>query len=392
MPKPPTDGPSTGVLLARLSDRALFVRAAEDERAFAELVNRYREPLRRHAARYVGDGDAEDVVQQALVNASLAIRREPDRDVEPKPWLYKVTTNAAIDHRRAAAARPLGDRTHEEPDFDALSGPAGADPHDVVEAREGVRSLVERMMGLAPNQRRAAAARFLEGRSHDEIAGELGVTKGAARELIHRARLNLREAMPALSPLPLFEKLRHAFGAMAAGATPVAKFTAGAALVAVAAGGSAAVLANRDAGDVPSVGAGGVGSPAAAISTIPTVAAEPRGGAAGGANAAAARAGANGTGSTSETTSSAAGADAAATGTTLGAAAAQDPAGTGAGSPADVVQGIADDLGLGGITNQLPSAPNVPNLPNVPNVPNTPSVPNLPDTPSAPNTGLPGAG
>src|SRR3712207_6233985 len=77
--------PATSVPLHRLSDRALLARAAVDEAAFAEIVSRYRELLRRHAARYVGDADAEDVVQQALVNANLAIRREPERDIEPKP-------------------------------------------------------------------------------------------------------------------------------------------------------------------------------------------------------------------------------------------------------------------------------------------------------------------
>src|SRR5918998_430790 len=117
MPEPPT---ATAVSAGRLSDRALFARAAMDEAAFAEIVHRYREPLRRHAARYVGDADAEDVVQQALVNANLALRRHPERDIEPRPWLYKVTTNAAIDFRRARAARPLGDRIHEEPDFEAV--------------------------------------------------------------------------------------------------------------------------------------------------------------------------------------------------------------------------------------------------------------------------------
>jgi RNA polymerase sigma factor (sigma-70 family) len=262
MPSPPktsqsgTDRPPPGgVAVGRLSDRALFARAAADEAAFAEIVRRYREPLRRHAARYVGDADAEDVVQQALVNASLSLRREPGREIEPRPWLYRVTTNAAIDHRRARAVRPLGDRTHSEPDLDALSAPAGSDPHEVIAGRETVRSIVDRIRGLSPNQRRAATARFLEGRSHDEIAGELGVSKGAARELIHRARRNLRETIPALSPMPLLVKLREAISGVLAGTASsgtAAKLAAGAAVAVVAAGGGGAALIATAADDDPS--------------------------------------------------------------------------------------------------------------------------------------------
>jgi RNA polymerase sigma factor (sigma-70 family) len=256
-----------GIAPGRLSDRALFSHAAADEAAFSELVRRYREPLRRHATRYVGDADAEDVVQQALVNASLALRRDPERDIEPRPWLYKVTTNAAIDHRRARAARPLGDRIHEEPDYEMLGAPDSDDPHQVAAGREAVRSVVSQIQTLAPNQRRAATARFLEGRSHDEIAGELGVSKGAARELIHRARRNLREAIPALSPVTLIEKLRHGIGGLFAGSSaPAAKLVAGAAVVAVAGGGAAVVASPDGGGDERARAGAAAATPAAAVS------------------------------------------------------------------------------------------------------------------------------
>ena len=382
----PSEAAAGGVVLARLSDRALFVRASGDEAAFAELVRRYREPLRRHAARYVGDGDAEDVVQQALVNASLAMRREPEREIEPKPWLYKVTTNAAIDHRRARAARPLGDRSHSEADFETLSGPESADPHEVVSGRETVRSLVDRMQGLAPNQRRAATARFLEGRSHDEIAGELGVSKGAARELIHRARRNLREAVPAIAPLTLIAKLRHAVSGLFAGSAPAAKLAAGAAVVAVAAGGGAAVVAAGDGGDAPSVAAGQTASPASASFEVPRVAPRPRMSAAAvaalergerpGRDAAAASGKESAAGSTTSSGSP--------SGSGASTDAATAPATTAGGSPTDAVQNVVDDLG--NATEQIGvPAPEV----DVPELP-TPELPVKP--PSLPDVGLPGGG
>jgi hypothetical protein len=43
----------------------------------------------------------------------------------------------------------------------------------------------------------------LEGRSHDEVADALGLTHGAVRGLIYRARATLRAAAAALTPSPL---------------------------------------------------------------------------------------------------------------------------------------------------------------------------------------------
>jgi RNA polymerase sigma factor (sigma-70 family) len=383
-------GPREGLALDRLSDRALCSRAAADEAAFAVLVRRYREPLRRHAARYVGDGDAEDVVQQALVNASLALRRDPTRDIEPRPWLYKVTTNAAIDHRRARAARPLGDRLHEDADFEAIGAPDGDDPQQVVIGRETVRSVVAQIKGLAPNQQRAATARFLEGRSHDEIARELGVSKGAARELIHRARRNLRDAIPALSPLPLLERLRHAASGIFAGSAsaPAAKLAVGAAVVTVAAGGGAAVVASGDGGgaDAQRVSAAEA-EPAGAVVDVPRAAAEPavRGGDSGGGDARRGTAGDRGSDGGANSSQGSGGNEGSAPGApgeaATAASAGAAPAG---GSSSNPVQDVADELGVGGVTEEVP-LPDTSGLPEVPDV--TDQLPVRP--PSLPQVGDP---
>jgi RNA polymerase sigma factor (sigma-70 family) len=360
MPKPPTSGAGT---LARLSDRALFSRAAQDEAAFGEIVHRYREPLRRHAARYVGDADAEDVVQQALVNASLALRREPARDIEPKPWLYKVTTNAAIDHRRALSVRPLHDRPHEEVDLDAMAGSQSSDPHEVLTGRESVRSMVSGIRELAPNQRRAATARFLEGRSHDEIASELGVSKGAARELIHRAKRNLRETIPALSPLPFLGRLRDAIGGLFAGSgsAGAAKLAAGAVVVVAAAGvGGVAISQSRDGdgGPTPAASTAEAARPTAALPSVATVADRP---AAGGGSADSSRGGngdgggQGGSGSGSQG-GSAATPDAASGQPSTSTPAASSPGTSGSQGGSNPVQGLSDQLGVDQVADQVGQA------------------------------------
>ncbi len=284
--------------------------------------------------------------------------------------------------------RPLGDRPHEEIDLDAVRESPGADPHDVATGRESLRSMVSGIKGLSPNQRRAATARFLEGRSHDEIASELGVSKGAARELIHRARRNLREAIPALSPVPLFTKLRESLTALFAGSgsAGAAKLTAGAVAVVVAAGaGGIAIKKASDDGDVADpANLRPASAPVAAIPEASPVAERPRAavaqaangrrGGAGGEQGAGSRGSGGGSGSPT--------ADAGGASSPAPAAGTSTAGSSGSGAPTDPVQGLADDLGVGDVTEQLGAGEASENL-GVPGVADDLGV----DVPDVPNVG-----
>ena len=101
-------------LLASQSDQRLVALAGEGhERAFEALVQRYRRPLLRYCRRLrLGDARAEDVLQQAFLQAWLAFARGTDvRDV--RPWLYRIVHNAAVNamrgRRRGAQRADRGD-------------------------------------------------------------------------------------------------------------------------------------------------------------------------------------------------------------------------------------------------------------------------------------------
>ena len=67
--------------------------------------------------------------------------------------------------------------------------------------------LTERLRALPEPQRAAIVMRELEGLSHEEIAAALGVSGGAARQAIYRARTTLRDGFGLLLPLPLLRLL-----------------------------------------------------------------------------------------------------------------------------------------------------------------------------------------
>jgi hypothetical protein len=81
---------------------------------------------------------------------------------------------------------------------------------------------MQRLRALPEPQRAALVMRELEGLSHEEIAAALGVSGGAARQAIHRARTALREGLGFLVPLPALRMLtEHGAEMVKAGAATV---------------------------------------------------------------------------------------------------------------------------------------------------------------------------
>ncbi|HEY6886384.1 MAG TPA: sigma factor, partial [Solirubrobacter sp.] len=89
-------------------DERLVERAgAGDERAFAELVERHREPLLRYVSRRFSPELAEDAVQEALLAAHRALR-SGTRPTDVRAWLSTIAWRRALDlTRRERAALPL---------------------------------------------------------------------------------------------------------------------------------------------------------------------------------------------------------------------------------------------------------------------------------------------
>ncbi|HWC08603.1 MAG TPA: sigma-70 family RNA polymerase sigma factor, partial [Solirubrobacterales bacterium] len=171
-----------GPALRTQSDRRLVKLVREGyEAAFEEIVRRYRKPLDRFAASFVGNR-SEDVTQDALSKALLALRGS-ENEIELRPWLYRIVRNTALNDLR--------DRPPEAEELRETL-PGGASAAVEAERREEMTELIERLRALPEPQRAAIVMRELEGLSHEEIAAALGVSGGAARQAIYRARAALR--------------------------------------------------------------------------------------------------------------------------------------------------------------------------------------------------------
>ncbi len=98
--------PQTASLPLTDADLVGAVRAGST-RAFERVVSRYEAPLTAYARQILGGShhDAEEVVQDAFVKALGALRRDVDREIALKPWLYAITRNACLDRLRRNGAR-----------------------------------------------------------------------------------------------------------------------------------------------------------------------------------------------------------------------------------------------------------------------------------------------
>lgn len=218
--------------LRLLSDERLVELARQGhESAFEAIFERYRGRLLRFSAGILPASRAEDAVQQAF----LAAHREltgADRDLALGPWLFRVTRNACLD-----ALRQNGwDHEQLDPSMNGVERPEQA-----LARKESLRDVVGALGELPDSQREAIVLRELEGRSHEEIAAELGVSPGAVRQLIHRGRKRLRNAVGALFPAPLIHHLvNRADGLVRAGELGAAPISAASAGNAIASAGAAA--------------------------------------------------------------------------------------------------------------------------------------------------------
>lgn len=217
-PSPETAAPARRPYVGALSkstvrhasdDRLVALTRAGSERAFAEIMRRYQRPLQFYCLHLVGAPRAEDAVQQAFMQAFVALRDGERREIALRPWLYRITRNCAIDLLRK---QPF---EHDEldPEFDGTAQPPG-----LVEQKEELARIVAAIQALPERQRRALTLRELEGKSYGEISAELGHTDSGVRQLIFRARTALRNLGAIF--LPLGSIRWRLIGSPSAGADP----------------------------------------------------------------------------------------------------------------------------------------------------------------------------
>jgi len=154
---------------------------------FERLFDEYRQPLLNYLYRLLGEAErAEEVCQDVFVRAYRALPRLP-QGANHRAWLYRIATNAATDcyrRRRLLQWLPLRDEEADGMTSQAQQGP---------EAEVSERSAVGRALVRLPLAYRQVLLLFvLQGFSVREIAEMLGISDGAVKTRLFRARERFR--------------------------------------------------------------------------------------------------------------------------------------------------------------------------------------------------------
>ena len=166
--------------------------AAGDRRAFERLYRQHTNRVFSLCARMVNDqARAEELTQDVFVRAweKLHLFRGESSFTT---WLHRLTVNVVLNARKSDGRnRTRFEETDEEAGgMDAFPGVVGMPlpPGDLLDLEEAITR-------PPPGARRVFLLHDVEGYKHEEIAEMLGVTAGATKAQLHRARLLLREAL-----------------------------------------------------------------------------------------------------------------------------------------------------------------------------------------------------
>jgi RNA polymerase sigma-70 factor (ECF subfamily) len=170
-----------------------------DPQALAALFEAYADRIYRLALSLLRDPSAaEDIVQETFVSAITHLDRFEGRS-SLGTWLYRVGYNASLDWLRRRRDEPL---PPDEPGDESDAVPL---PRSLVEwtltpesrqAEGEMAAELDRAIGeLSEGLRVVFLLRDVDELSTQETADALGLTEGAVKVRLHRARLALREKL-----------------------------------------------------------------------------------------------------------------------------------------------------------------------------------------------------
>ena len=180
------------------NDVQLIQRALDgDDTAFSALVKKYQRSVHALAWRKVGDFHiAEDITQEAFLKAyqRLSTLKEPQSFAS---WLYVITANhcKAWLRKKRTWIQSLEETSSAQLERATYSGHIIAENEQMTEEaqREVVKKLLEK---LQESDRTVITLYYLGGMTYEEISNFLGVSVGAIKSRLHRARQRLKKEEP----------------------------------------------------------------------------------------------------------------------------------------------------------------------------------------------------
>jgi RNA polymerase sigma-70 factor (ECF subfamily) len=172
-----------------INERELVERCRSgDERAFQELVDRYKDLVFALIARTIQDRSrAEDLAQDVFlrIHRGLPYFRGEAR---LSTWIYRIVANVCLQDQPRPPALSLDDER-----IGARVARGGSDRQfDDLELRDRLEKAISR---LPPHYRLLIAAHYLDGVQYEALAEALQLPLGTVKTQLHRAKQQLRRLL-----------------------------------------------------------------------------------------------------------------------------------------------------------------------------------------------------
>lgn len=180
-----------------MPDEVILKKSLANPSLFSVLIDKYQIPFVRKAQGIVHSKDeAEDIVQETFTKIYLNARKfKKQPGVEFKSWAWRILVNTSLTHYRKLK-KSFGDVGYLD---EILSGDeeletlfAVEDTLDRDENIAGVRDAIEKMPPEAADLLRA---HYVDDRPYSEIAKKHGISIGALKMKLFRARKVLKDVI-----------------------------------------------------------------------------------------------------------------------------------------------------------------------------------------------------
>lgn len=173
----------------KLIDQAM---AKNDQKAFAELMKRYKKPLYHTILKMVRNvDDAEDLTIEAFAKAFRSLHKFK-KDYTFSTWLFRIATNNCIDFIRkkrletTSISASFRDDNGDEVSMDIKDVNLNPQEESIKGQKIEIMQLI--ITKLPPKYQTLVNMRYFRELSYEEIADELQAPLGTVKAQLHRAR------------------------------------------------------------------------------------------------------------------------------------------------------------------------------------------------------------
>src|SRR5882762_11124036 len=187
---PALRGGPTPLLRLQSDERLIALTRRGQHAAFEALCARYQSRLLSFCRHMLSSReDAEDVLQEVFAASFNAVLAD-EREINVRPWLYRIARNRSLNHLRRASAVGVDS-------MDVHFADHGMSTGDRAIRRESFRELLSDVHQLPETQRTALLLREIDALSYEQIALAMETTVPSVKSLLVRARISLAEAAEA---------------------------------------------------------------------------------------------------------------------------------------------------------------------------------------------------